>query len=322
VADHDPVEAAVRAAYQRHRDDPLPDVVAMVPAPRDRRRSPRILPTVTAAVLIGAVVTVAVLLSRGHQPGRQTVAIAPPTASTSPTPTPSHSVPPADPFPGTTGHREQIASALVSADGRHIIVPATGGGCIQGAALGATEGPAEVALHLTQYVSHAGGCPLNLIFENRSVTLASPLGGRRLVDGDTGRNVRYIDGRDLATVTWLPSGSSGPHNVLLDGWTRNYAYVSRRTAPISISQSAGNRLGALEYQANPDVELTTLTIHGHRARLITQKDHGVLVQDRLAWFEAGYTITVESQPDRTPQQPWAPRVIEHVARGLHFPNGG
>jgi hypothetical protein len=39
-----------------------------------------------------------------------------------------------------------------------------------------------------------------------SVTLPSPLGTRRLVTADNGREIPYLDGKRLAEITWLPEG--------------------------------------------------------------------------------------------------------------------
>jgi hypothetical protein len=39
-----------------------------------------------------------------------------------------------------------------------------------------------------------------------SVTLPSPLGTRRLVAAESGREIPYLDGKRLAEITWLPAG--------------------------------------------------------------------------------------------------------------------
>jgi hypothetical protein len=219
---------------------------------------------------------------------------------------------------------ETIDRALVSADGLDVFVAAEGGGCTTNAVLTATEGTSTVALHLTSYSDNStGACPADAITWTRSVTLTTPLDARRLVDGATGHPVSVFDGRDLAKVGWLPPGASRPKNSLFGGWTRTYDMPgnSPRSAFL-VSQQRGTALNAEQFgpePGDPQIHLTLTTVHGLPARLVVERGHGHLFEDRLGWVEDGYVMIVAGDPRIITQPPWPPRTLERIANGLRLP---
>jgi hypothetical protein len=313
MTNDDRIETALRSAYARHAVDKLPEPRYLMP-PRHASRGPSghrgSLAVASCAVVVAGVIAL-VLVLHGGTPAGEGVRV----AHVTPSPSAAQQTPP----PGTVARLEAVGRALVTADGRTIYTSATGGGCTRTAILTATESSTEVVLDLNGYTTtdtHLT-CTANLILWTRSTTLTTPLDGRRLIDGSTGRVVPYLDGHNLAAVTWLPKGASVAINSPGEGWTRSYTFPGQRdVAPIDIAQSSTNLLHSEEFQANPDVDVSHLTIHGHRAVLVTQRLDGNLVQDRLGWNEAGYTFIVDSEPEYGYQQPFSPHVIERIARGL------
>ena len=104
---------------------------------------------------------------------------------------------------GTTAQRQVISRALVTGDGRHVVVPSAGGRCVRGATLTAAETSSTVALVLRDILSGSSVCPADLSVGTAAVTLRHPLWGRSLTDGPTGRLIPYLDGRKLLRVTYL-----------------------------------------------------------------------------------------------------------------------
>jgi hypothetical protein len=219
---------------------------------------------------------------------------------------------------------ETIDRSLLSADGRVVFVTAQGGGCATNAVLRATENRSTVTLHLTSYADNSrGACPTDANTWTRSVRLTTPLGARHLVDGATGRPVGVFDGRDLARVGWLPPGASRPKNSLLGGWTRTYDMPenSPRSAFL-VSQQRGTALNPEQFgpePGDPQIHLTFTTVHGLPARLVVERGHGHLFEDRLGWVEDGYVMIVASDPYIITQPPWPPRTLERIANGLRLP---
>jgi hypothetical protein len=104
-----------------------------------------------------------------------------------------------------TTQREAISQAPMAADGRHIIVRFTAGGCVRSATLTAAETVSAVTLvPAPDPVGY--GLPGRPGHRDRGVTLRNPLSGRSLVDGTTGRGVPYFDRGALLRVTYLPPG--------------------------------------------------------------------------------------------------------------------
>jgi hypothetical protein len=304
----DRLETALRTAYDRHTGDDLRELRYLPPDRSSSRRASWRTPAavVSCAVVVVAVIVLALVVGRGNGPD-QKVRLGQPQSGIS--------RPPA----GTVAVPEQVPSALVTADGRTIYTTATGGGCTPAASLTATATATAVVLHLDGYTitgNHVG-CLDYATRWTRSTTLATALDGRRLIDGSTGRPVPYLDGRDLADVTWLPAGASVPANSLTDGWTRGYTFPrSLDAGPIAVSQSSTDLLHSDEFRPDPGQAIHNVRINGHRAVLVTQTENGTLLQDRLGWDADGYTFIVRSQPENSHQHPFSTDVIERVARGV------
>lgn len=220
----------------------------------------------------------------------------------------------------STSTPQPVTYALVSADGRQVFVRAYGGGCTLAAHLMAIETTTEVRLRSLQWNDSRSGiaCPGNLILWTRSVTLSHPLGARKLVDDSTDKAVAFFDGKRLATPTWLPPGAHGPASSPTGRgwWARTYTFNKRQWAPIEIDQVVGNRLKLSELT---DASYVRRAIHvrDRRGVLVEQRDAGQpLIQDRLAWFERGYTYIVESSPRWAWQHPLGPATLLRVANGL------
>lgn len=222
---------------------------------------------------------------------------------------------------GITTQLQPIDHALVSSDGRHVRVPALGGGCIRRVALTATETTRAVLLRLTAY-SVSGphvACPANVRLLQASTTLGAPLGERALVDASTHRSTPYIPEGDLAHPGWLPRGATGPTSSPVEGWTRTYTFPEpMHRAPLTIVENPKVFANPLEFSAAAGT-ISRLTIGGHPATLVVQRHQGALVQVRIGWHAGGYAVTVDSQPLYADERPFSPAVIRHAAAALNRP---
>lgn len=218
---------------------------------------------------------------------------------------------------GSHTEGQKITSALVSADGRTITVPAFGGGCTTGFDLMATETPNDVRLHLTEHLS-GGACTAVREYGQASTSLPSPLGARRLIDEQTGHAIAYIPSQDLAQPGWLPAGASRPRDTAMNGWTRTYTFAtSPRLAPLTITENP-------KHFANPGQftqrTATAVRIHGHPARLVSGRATPISVGETyVGWVANGYSIIVSSMPLRAAQRPLPAHVIMRIARALRIP---
>jgi hypothetical protein len=147
---------------------------------------------------------------------------------------------------GTTTQPVAISGALVAADGRHVVVPYTAGGCVQGATLTAAETGSAVTLVLRQILSGSSACPGDLVVGTAAaVTLRHPLWGRSLLDGSTGRPIPYFDGRTLLRITYLPPGYRFSAYLpfpspAFTAWEREFISSGQATAPVDVEQVPGN----------------------------------------------------------------------------------
>lgn len=302
----DALERAIDARLDRMQPLDVPPFEAITAR---RRRHHRRALTMAGAVLAG---TAAVALSRpwSNSTPHDVRLTTGPTAG----PTPSPSI-----FLAVTG--QPVTFALVSADGRQITVNATGGGCTVDAHLTAEESSDEVGLKLLAQDTTGPevACTSDMRVWQRSVRLVSPLADRPLRDLTSGKAVPHFDGRALATVTWMPDGSSAPSDRPEGyGWARVYTFPGQRTAaPVVVVQTPGDLLGGERFQAHGPLEASERRVHGHRAVLIVQRDgHGDLVQSRLGWVEGGYTYEIDSQPEWVYQRPLQPDTLQRIADGL------
>jgi len=212
---------------------------------------------------------------------------------------------------------EVITGALVAPDGRHIVVPYTGGGCVQGATLTATETGSKVTLVLRQVLSGAAICPADLIVGlDVSVTLPHPLWGRSLVDGSTGRPIPYFDGRKLLRVTYLPPGyrfsayMPYPAPAVL-AWEREFVPRGQATAPVWVEQVTGNA------SVGPSWPVTArVKIGGRRAALSVLTSSGQVFGRAITWRAGGYAFVVYTVAVRAGQRLLSTAELTGIANGL------
>jgi hypothetical protein len=217
----------------------------------------------------------------------------------------------------TTTSPEAISGALVAPDGRHIFVPYTGGGCVQGATLTAAETGSRVTLVLRQVLSGASVCPADLI-EGLvvGVTLRHPLWGRALVDGTTGRPIHYFDGRRLLRVTYLPPGFRFSAYMLFapppfTAWEREFTSPTQATAPVDIEQLPGN------VAVGPSWPVTARTrVGGRPAELETLISTGQVFGRAITWRADGYSFVVYTVMVRAGQRLLSAAELTGIADGL------
>jgi hypothetical protein len=194
---------------------------------------------------------------------------------------------------GATTQREVISRALVTGDGRHVVVPYTGGGCVQGATLTAAETSSTVALMLRDILSGSSVCPADLSVGTVAVTLRRPLWGRSLTDGSTGRLIPYLDGRKLLRVTYLPPGYQFsaylpfPSAPVFTAWEREYISAGQATAPVDIEQVPGNAA------VPPSWPVTSRVPVGRQLATVgTLTGNGQVFGREITWRAGGYTFVV------------------------------
>jgi hypothetical protein len=217
----------------------------------------------------------------------------------------------------TTTRPEAITGALVAPDGRHIVVPYTGGGCVQGATLTATETASKVTLVLRQVLSGATICPADLIVGlDVSVTLRHPLWGRSLVDGSTGRRIPYFDGRKLLRVTYLPPGyrfsAYMPHPApVVTAWEREFVSAGQATAPVDVEQIPGNTAVGPSWPVTAQVK-----VGGRRAALSVLTSDGQVFGRAITWRADGYAFVVYTVKVRAGQRLLSAAELTRIASGL------
>jgi hypothetical protein len=217
----------------------------------------------------------------------------------------------------TTTNPEVITGALVAPDGRHVVVPYTGGGCVVGARLTATETGSKVTLVLRQVLSGASVCPADLIVGlTVRVTLPHPLWGRALVDGLTGRPIHYFDGRKLLRVTYLPPGyrfsSYQPYPApAVTAWERVFVSPGRGTAPVEVEQIPGNTAVAPSWPVTAHVE-----VDGRLAALSVLTSDGQVFGRAITWRAGGYAFVVYTVSYRAGQRVLSATELTRIANGL------
>jgi hypothetical protein len=217
----------------------------------------------------------------------------------------------------TTTSPEAITGALVEPDGRHIVVPYTGGGCVVGAKVTATETRSTVILVLRQVLSGASICPADLIVGlTVTVTLPHPLWGRSLVDGSTHRPIPYFDGRKLLRVTYLPPGfrfsAYLPYPApAVTAWEREFVSPGQATAPVYIEQVPGNAAVGPSWPVTARVE-----VGGRRAALSVLTSNGQVYGRAITWRAGGYSLVVYTVMVRAGQRLLSVAKLNAVANGL------
>jgi hypothetical protein len=216
-----------------------------------------------------------------------------------------------------TTHPEAIAGALVAPDGLQIVVPYTGGGCVEGATLTADETGSRVTLVLRQVLSGNSICPADLI-EGLvvGVTLPHPLWGRSLIDGTTGRPIHYFDGRKLLRVTYLPSGyrfsAYKPFpSTSFSAWEREFTSPSQASAPVDIEQLPGN------VAVGPSWPVTgRVSVGGRQAELEALTSNGQVFGRAITWRADGYSFVVYTVLVRAGQRLVSAAALTSIADGL------
>jgi len=218
------------------------------------------------------------------------------------------------------GDVEPVAKALVSADGRTITVPATGGGCVTGVRLSAIETPTEVRLDLSRSMSKGTVCTAETRLLQASAMLAQPLGTRTLVDQSTGREVAYIPGQDLAAPGWLPPGASSPRDSYTDGWTRTYTFPkASRIAPLQIIENPGRFANPDQFTDNRSNAVTVRVGDADGQLVVERATSGRVEEAFVGWVAGRYSIIVSSSPWTVGQRALSPAGVMRVARALRVP---
>lgn len=218
---------------------------------------------------------------------------------------------------GSTTQREAISRALVTADGRHVVVPFTGGGCVQGATLTAAETSSTVTLVLRQILSGSGVCPADLTVGTAvTVTLPHPLWGRSLVDGWTGRPIPYFDGRNLLRVTYLPPGYRFSAYLpfpspVFTAWEREFASPGQAAAPVDVEQVPGNAT------VPPSWPVTSRVRAGSRLAAVgVLTGNGQVFGRAITWRAGGYTLVVYTVMVHPGQRLLSAAQLTGIAAGL------
>ncbi len=217
----------------------------------------------------------------------------------------------------TTTSTEAITGALVAPDGRHVVVPYIGGGCVQGATLTATETGSKVTLVLRQVLSGAVVCPADLIVGlDVSVTLPYPLWGRSLVDGSTGRPIPYFDGRKLLRVTYLPPGyrfsAYTPYPApAVTAWEREFVSRGQATAPVDVEQVSGNTAVAPSWPV-----IARIKVGGRPAAQSRLISGGQVFGRAITWRAGGYAFVVYTVMVRAGQRLLSAAELTRIANGL------
>lgn len=210
---------------------------------------------------------------------------------------------------GATTQRQAISRALVTADGHHVVVPVTAGGCVQRSILTATETASRVTLVLRQILS-GSICAAILSVGTTAVVLRHPLSGRALVDGTSGHRIPYFDGRKLLRVTYLPAGYrfSSYFPAAAGGWERQFVSVD---GPLIIVQVPGSAAASptwpVQFRAGVD---------GRPATVHIDSDNGQAYGRAISWTADGYTFAVYSLIMQAGQQPLGVAALTRIAAGL------
>jgi hypothetical protein len=218
---------------------------------------------------------------------------------------------------GGTTQREAISQALVTAGGRHIVVPFTGGGCVQGGRLTAAETSSTVTLVLRQILSGSSVCPADLTVGTAvTVTLAHPLGGRSLVDGSTGRPIPYLDGRNLLRVTYLPPGYRFSAYLpfpspVFTAWEREFVSPGQAAAPVDVEQVPGNATVPPSWPV-----ISRVRVGSRLAAVGVLTGNGQVFGRAITWRAGGYTFVIYTVMVRAGQHLVSAAQLTSIAAGL------
>ncbi len=226
-------------------------------------------------------------------------------------------------FPNPPTYAEVLQPVLVSADGKTI----TSFGvkeCGRHPALVAGSFPRKVTLRWFNPDTNCNAEPLGLAV-GRTI-LRAPLGGRNLVQADSGTAIPYFSERDLADVRALPHGfgltsdlpsenfpeMAGPQT----GDTRTYT-VPRSTARLSITQiveKGSHPLGTWPWPIR-------LRVAGRPGAMIIDRAQGRVDARSITWAVHGYRFIVTSVAPGQHQRPLSTAELAAIASGLALQPG-
>jgi len=217
------------------------------------------------------------------------------------------------PHLSATTQRQAISRALVTADGRHIVVPVSVGGCVQRSVLTATETRSRVTIVLTQFLTTGGACPASVGLGPASVVLREPLSGRSLLDGVTGRPVPYFDGRKLLRATYLPPGYrfGGYFPGVGVSWERQYDPADGKGQLLIIAQVPGRAEAGPAWPAQSQV-----MVRGQPATVRAGIDHALVYGREISWPASGYSFGVYTILTTSGQRPLSVAELTKIANAF------
>jgi hypothetical protein len=136
--------------------------------------------------------------------------------------------------------KEPILDVLLTSDSQHVVVPVSEYGS---PTVTASESSRKVTL--TLILAAKFPAPLDYPFTSVMKALPSPLDGRTLIDGSTGRAIGIINEQSLGQVTYLPSGYKFSEYMYssADGWQRVYRRSDDTVEISQLPSKPGQSLG-------------------------------------------------------------------------------
>lgn len=232
------------------------------------------------------------------------------------------------------------SGARTSLDGRSLLIALVGGPeyregqpCTVAYDADVDESPSEVRLTMLSASPRAQGevgCTSEGHFRSVQVTLAEPLGARRLIEVQFDREQPVFDGARLLEPTWLPDGyalrTEGPGYPAPEevrSWQRIWSGAERPpqdnrcapgASPISLTQGSASLVE--EYPSNGEEPRRTHDVGGATA---TYYDGGTMGINRLAWTRGEEGFVLASMPSCADDTPAAEDTLVRIARGLEEP---
>jgi hypothetical protein len=214
---------------------------------RRRRRRARVV--VTAGAVATVMLVAVVAMSVSHRAGHPIeVTTEPTTTSVGNGPAPAANVRVLDPAssspprPGYTPTAASFVAARASGDGL-VVYTGTGGMCQEPSSFRVSTNEIEVTVSLVGSAPRGclGGVALG---SDYFVALPHPLGGRKVVDGTTGKPVHLLDSASLLVPRELPAGWSAQTEGLSDKgtWSRCYGNCNGTRGP-EVTTAQGPDLG-------------------------------------------------------------------------------
>ena len=185
-------------------------------------------------------------------------------------------------------------SVLVSADGHVITLADLSASCLHPAEVVLTESSSAVTIvERTEPDSPPTGCARAFEPDALTIRLRDPVGRRVLLDGTTGRPLRWFDQRRELRPTYLPAGFSAwppdmpfafPYLDVPQGAFCTQMFHGS-SGWLAITQLLG---GAHDSRLKAGWPGTVFRWHGVRVR----GHRGWLAWDRLTWYEGGQSVLI------------------------------